>query len=70
MAEDLRRNVSKQIVILTNRGTFRGHDGVLQLAEMLGKELPERRAFEYTYVAAEGKMAFLEWAYEDAHVTV
>jgi hypothetical protein len=70
VAEDLRRNVSEQIVILMNRGTFHGHDGVMQLAEMLGEELPERRAFEYTYVAAEDKMAFLEWAYEDAHVTV
>ena len=70
VAEDLRRNVSEQIVILTNRGTFHGHDGVMQLAEMLGEELPERRAFDYTYVSAEGKMAFLEWAYEDAHVAV
>jgi hypothetical protein len=70
VAEDLRRNVSEEIVILTNRGTFRGHDGVMQLAEMLGEELPERRAFEYTYVAAEGKVAFLEWAYEDAQAVV
>jgi hypothetical protein len=32
----------------------------MELAEMLGEELPERRAFEYTYVAAEGKIALLE----------
>jgi hypothetical protein len=70
VAEDLRRNVSEDIVILMNRGTFHGYDGVMELAEMLGEELPERRAFEYTYVAAEGKMAFLEWSYEDDHVTV
>jgi hypothetical protein len=42
----------------------------MELAEMLGEELPERRAFEYTYVAAEGKIALLEWAYDDAHVSV
>jgi hypothetical protein len=70
VAEDLRRNVSAQIVILTSRGTFHGHDGVMQLARMLGEELPEQRAFQYTYRAAEGKMAFLEWAYEDDHVKV
>jgi SnoaL-like domain len=70
VAEDLRRNVSEDIVILMNRGTFHGYEGVMELAEMLGEELPERRAFEYTHVAAEGKMAFLEWAYEDDHVTV
>ena len=68
--EDLRRNVSEKIVILMNRGTFRGHDGVRRLARMLGEELPEHRSFEYTYTAVEGRMAFLEWAYEDASVRV
>ena len=68
--EDIRRNVSEDIVILINRGTFRGHEGVRELARMLGEELPEHRAFEYTYRAVEGRMAFLEWAYEDANVRV
>ena len=68
--EDIRRNVSEEIVILINRGTFRGHEGVRQLAWMLGEELPEHRAFEYTYRAVEGRMAFLEWAYEDDQVRV
>ena len=68
--EDIRRNVSEDIVILINRGTFRGHDGVRELARMLGEELPEHRSFEYTYRAVEGRMAFLEWAYEDASVRV
>ncbi len=68
--EDIRRNVSEDIVILINRGTFRGHEGVRELARMLGEELPEHRAFEYTYIAVEGRMAFLEWAYEDATVRV
>ena len=63
---DLERNYSKEIVILINRGTFRGYEGVRQLAQMLGEELPEHRSFEYIYKAAEGRMAFLEWAYEDA----
>ena len=30
--EDIRRNVSEDIVILINRGTFRGHEGVRELA--------------------------------------
>lgn len=68
--EDMRRNVSEDIVILINRGTFRGHEGVRELARMLGEELPEHRSFEYTYRAVEGRMAFLEWAYEDANVKV
>ncbi len=49
--EDLRRNVAEDIVILTNRGTFHGHEGVMQLAEMLGEELPEHEAFQYTYTS-------------------
>jgi hypothetical protein len=68
--EDLERNVSKDIVILINRGTFHGYEGVLELARLLGDELPEHRAFQYTYIAAEGRMAFLEWAYEDATTRV
>jgi hypothetical protein len=70
LEEDLRRNTSEDIVILINRGTFRGQEGVRQLAHMLREELPEQRSFEYTYRAAEGRMAFLEWAYEDENVRV
>src|SRR3712207_4981428 len=60
----------RSIVILMNRGTFRGHEGVRHLAQMLGEELPEHRSFEYTYRAIEGRIAFLEWAYEDARARV
>ena len=49
--KDMRRNVSEDIVILINRGTFRGHEGVRQLARMLIEELPEHSAFEYAYKA-------------------
>lgn len=70
LEEDLRRNVAEDIVILINRGVFRGHDGVRQLALMLSEELPEHRQFDYTHVVAEGRMAFLEWTYEDDHVRV
>ena len=65
LEEDIRRNFSKDIVVLINRGTFHGHERYRQLAHMLGEELPEHRSFEYTYTAVEGRMAFLEWAYED-----
>jgi hypothetical protein len=70
LAEDLRRNVSEDIVILSNRGTFRGHEGVRELAQMLAEELPEHAAFEYTYVAAEESVGLLEWTYDDSTVRV
>ena len=66
LEEDLRRNVAKDIVILFNKGTYRGHEGVKELARMLFEELPEHTAFEYTYTSVEGRMALLEWAYEDS----
>jgi hypothetical protein len=68
--EDIQRNLSEEIVILINRGTFHGHEGVRQLAQMLAEELPEHRSFEYTYRPVEGRMAFLEWVYEDENVKV
>jgi len=68
--EDLRRNVSEDIVLLINRGTFKGHDGVRQLAQMLSEELPEHNSFDYTYIAAEGKVGLLEWTYQDSTVEV
>jgi hypothetical protein len=70
LEEDLRRNVAGDILVLINRGVFRGHAGVRQLAWMLAGELPEHRAFEYTHVAAEGRIALLEWIYEDSKVRV
>ena len=42
----------------------------MQLAQMLGEELPEHEAFQYTYTSVEGRMAFLEWAYEDSAARV
>ena len=70
LEEDLRRNIAEDIVILIDRGVFLGHDGVRQLAWMLAEELPEHRAFDYTHVAAEGRVALLEWTYEDSAVRV
>ena len=70
LAEDLRRNVSEHIVILINRGTFHGYEGVRELARLLAEELPEHAAFEYTYVAAEGPVGLLEWTYQDSTVRV
>jgi len=70
LEEDLRRNVSEDIVVLMDRGVFHGHDGVRQLAWMLAEELPAHQAFDYTHVSANGRVGLLEWAYEDDHARV
>lgn len=58
--DDLARNYSKDLVVLTGRGVYRGHDGLRQLAELLRQELPES-TFEYDTMLVEGEMGFLEW---------
>ena len=66
---DLSRNYSEDLVVLTGSGTFRGHDGLRQLAERLRRELPDA-TFEYRTRLVEGEVGFLEWTAQsrDAHV--
>lgn len=68
--QDLRRNYSEKLVLLTGRGTFRGHEGLRQLNASLNRELPGAR-FDYRTLLAEGEIAFVEWTArtEDARVT-
>ena len=58
--DDLPRNYAADVVILTGRGIFRGHDGVRHLNRVLMKELPDAQ-FEYRTVLADTEIAFLEW---------
>ena len=61
---DLARNVAEDVVMLTGRGVFRGHEGVRELARQLMTEIPSGR---WTYVTRlfEGPMAFLEWTVDE-----
>ncbi|WP_116449975.1 nuclear transport factor 2 family protein [Blastococcus litoris] len=61
---DLARNVAEDVVVLTGRGIFRGHEGVRELARQLMSEIPSGR---WTYVTElfEGPMAFLEWTVDE-----
>ncbi len=60
MDDDLARNYAEDVVVLTGRGIFRGHDGVRHLARLLPDELPNC-TFEYRTRLVEGEVAFLEW---------
>lgn len=61
---DLARNVAEDVVVLSGRGVFRGHDGVRELARQLMDEVPSGR-WTYTTLLAEGPMAFLEWTVDE-----
>lgn len=67
--DDIARNCSESIVVLTNRGTFHGHDGVRALVDMLERELPNA---EYDYInrLVEDRFALLEWTADCGAVAV
>ena len=55
LESDLMRNISKDIVLLTNFGVFKGHDGVREAAQLLSEELPKGQ-FTYNTVLCHEKM--------------
>ena len=58
--EDLEKNYSSDLVVLTGWGVFHGYDGMRQLAKLLREQLPDA-TFEYHTTLVEGEYAFLEW---------
>jgi hypothetical protein len=67
--EDITRNVSESCVVLTNRGTFRGCEGVRQLAGMLQREIPDAE-YRYSNRLVNSRFAFLEWTADCGAVAV
>jgi hypothetical protein len=57
---DLERNVAEDVVVLTGRGLFHGHEGVRELARQLMEEVPNGE-WRYQQRLVAGRMAFLEW---------
>lgn len=58
--EELKRNNAKDIVLLTNYGTFHGHEGVKEAAKLLDEQLPNG-IYDYKLKLCHGKMCFLHW---------
>lgn len=67
--DDLARNDAQDLVVLTGRGVYRGHDGLKELAQLLEQELPHA-TFEYRTRLIEGEMGFLEWTARAAGAVV
>jgi hypothetical protein len=61
LEEDLRNNYAKDIVLLTNYGTFHGHEGTKKAAELLNNQLPNG-TYDYKLKLFHKKIYFLHWA--------
>lgn len=60
LEEDLSRNISKDIMLLTNYGNFEGHEGVRAAAELLDRQLPEGK-FSYHKKICHKNICYLIW---------
>ncbi len=67
--EDLKKNFSEDLIILSSHGIYNGHAGLKKLNELLIKEFPEAE-FNYNNFLVEGELGFLEWTVksDDAEV--
>jgi hypothetical protein len=59
--EDLSRNYSEDVLLLTSFGIYRGHEGLKSLAKMVLEQLPDA-SFKYNKVLIEEEIGFLEWS--------
>ena len=58
---DIQENISPEIIILSNHGVFRGHQGVRHSSKILNQELPDAK-FDYKKISIEEDYGFLEWS--------
>ena len=61
LERDLWENYSPDVVVLTARAVFRGHEGVRRSAHRLWLALGETGSYTYSHVFADDRMALLEW---------
>lgn len=60
LEEDLARNYSPGVVLLTEQSIIQGHDAIRRSADRLHLQLPDAR-FEWTARRVSGDYAFLVW---------
>ncbi len=65
LEEDLRRNYSEDVLLLTVNSTARGHDAIRMSAERLNQQLPNAR-FNIAAKKVIGRYALLVWSAKSA----
>jgi hypothetical protein len=66
---DIERNFASECVLLTSYGTFHGHAGVREAAELLDQQIG-RTTYTYRSRTWHGETAFLEWTAKTDRATV
>ena len=56
---DIERNYSPDVVVLTSRGAFEGHDAVRDLNEKLREHVPDD--YEIVLNLTKGSFGYIEW---------
>jgi len=59
--EDIAENFSKDVILLSSFGTFRGHEGIKKSAEKLDRDM-HGATFTYNHTQIEDDYALLEWS--------
>lgn len=57
---DLRRNYDSEVLVVTSKGTARGHDAIRTTAAILQDHCGDR-PYEYLLEMVEGDLAYLVW---------
>ncbi|WP_164704595.1 nuclear transport factor 2 family protein [Blastococcus litoris] len=70
LERDLRENYSPEVVVLTAREVFRGHDGVRRSAHRLWAAIGSGGSYTYSHVLADDRMGLLEWRGSDDQALV
>ena len=61
LEQDIARNYSPEVVLLTDHGVFRGYDGVRHCARLLEDAMP-RAALALRRRLVDGEVAYVEWS--------
>lgn len=59
--EDLKRNFTEDIVLMTSYGIFRGIEGLREKVQLLADQMPGG-VWTYHNIMVEGELGFLEWS--------
>lgn len=66
---DIVRNFDPECVLLTTYGTFRGHAGVREAAELLARQMGEG-GYRYLKQCWHEELAFLEWSADTPQASI